>query len=319
MVGYSNLMTNTSPSPALPYFESMMDGVLFFGGSGAQVVAQEPAPGGCINNGFSVTLKDGRQCFVKMNRRLSLDMFRQDASALRILGQANAAVSSGLRVPAPLCHGVDGDHAFLMIEYLPPAVASNRYWQALGRGLAMMHQGVTKNLFGFDDDNYIGSSKQRNSWAASWPGFFAQYRLKPQLDQAKRQGLASDELCKAVESIIKRIETLVPRIATASLVHGDLWSGNVLPVASRVGVGAESPAIIDPATYYGDSRVDLAMTELFGGFPDEFYAAYREIRDVGNEYNHLKDLYNLYHLLNHLNIMGREYAADALVIARAYA
>ena len=312
-------MSGFSIPADLPYFETLLAAVRHFGGPDAVVVAQEAAPGGCINNGFSVTLRSGQCCFVKMNRRASLDMFRQEALGLALLAKVAKDPTVNLVVPQALSHGVEGEHSFLVLEYLPVVTATPRYWEALGHGLALLHEKATNPIFGFEADNYIGITKQRNSWSDKWPDFFARHRLRPQIDLAKRQGLASDALVAAVESIIKRVENLIPHIARASLVHGDLWSGNVLALQGTGGPGTERAGLIDPACYYGDSRVDLAMTELFGGFPPNFHAAYREVRDPGNEYRQLRDLYNLYHLLNHLNIMGAEYAGECLRIAQQYA
>lgn len=302
---------------SLPIFDSLMAAVRHFGGDTAVVTAQEPAPGGCINNGFSVTLKDGRRCFVKMNRRAALGMFRLEAAGLAALTVASRDCGAGLRLPQTFSCGTDGDHAFLVLEYLQPAARCDEWWMALGHGLATLHQGCSRDLFGFGMDNFIGSTPQRNSWSPSWPEFFAKQRLKPQLELARRQSLAPEELVKAVESIIKRADALIPPLSRASLVHGDLWSGNVLPACGPDGLAL--PALIDPAVYWGDGRVDLAMTELFGGFPAAFHDAYREVRDPGPEYRRLRDLYNLYHLLNHLNILGREYLADCVRVARSYA
>jgi fructosamine-3-kinase len=307
----------------LPAFESLIDAVRHFGGPGAVVVSQEPAPGGCINNGFTITLKDGRRCFAKLNRREALGMFRQEAAGLAALDAVCRKANSGLRLPGTIAIGTDGGHAFLLLEYLPPAPPAEACWQALGRGLARLHGAGGNDLFGFDEDNYIGSTPQRNSWSPSWPGFFAVNRLKPQIDLARSRELAAPELVWAVESIIERIDQILPHLAVPSLVHGDLWNGNVLAIAVGKGpageVGLAQPALIDPAAYWGDGRVDLAMSELFGGFPKSFYEAYREERDPGPEYKGLRGIYNLYHLLNHLNIMGREYHGECLRVAQLYA
>jgi fructosamine-3-kinase len=313
---------------ALPAFDSLIAALRHFGGPDVVVVAQEPAPGGCINNGFTVTLKDGRRCFAKLNRRDLLGMFRQEAAGLAALATASYATGAGLRIPEAIALGTEGGHAFLLLEYLEPAQPTEDCWKSLGRGLALLHRGGGSGLFGFDEDNYIGSTPQRNSWSPSWPGFFAAMRLAPQLGLARSREAASPELARAVESIIERIDQLLPPLSRPGLVHGDLWNGNVLATAIGAGAagaagaapGAQAvPALIDPAVYWGDPLVDLAMTELFGGFPRGFYDAYREVADPGPEYKRLRGLYNLYHLLNHLNIMGREYHAECLRVAQSYA
>jgi fructosamine-3-kinase len=151
--------------------------------------------------------------------------------------------------------------------------------------LAKLHR-VTGPRFGWHRDNHIGLSPQQNSWCDDWATFFWERRIRP---QAERAGLQ-----------IKRTKLLENHKPQPSLLHGDLWSGNV-------GFTAEGPVIFDPAVYYGDREADLAMTELFGGFPDEFYRAYDEAFPLEEGYEQRKHLYNLYHLLNHLNIFGEGY------------
>jgi fructosamine-3-kinase len=161
-------------------------------------------------------------------------------------------------------------------------------WPALARMLARLHR-KTNDRFGWGSDNWIGLSPQKNSWSDDWPGFFWGFRLKPQLERA---GLGGEKL--SLEKFFKSFKPI------PSLLHGDLWNGNV-------GFTTEGPAIFDPAVYYGDREADLAMTELFGGFPEAFYSAYRESFPLDPGYARRKHLYNLYHLLNHLNLFGAGY------------
>jgi fructosamine-3-kinase len=150
--------------------------------------------------------------------------------------------------------------------------------------------------FGWESDNWIGLSPQKNAWDDDWPGFFWEFRLAPQLQRAG--------LLKESSSFLSRLERLFQQYKPIpSLLHGDLWSGNV-------GFTQEGPVIFDPAVYYGDREADIAMTELFGGFPDEFYSEYKKELPLDRGYETRKHLYNLYHLLNHLNLFGSGYRAQ---------
>ena len=159
-------------------------------------------------------------------------------------------------------------------------------WTVLAGMLAALHR-VTGPRFGWHRDNYIGPSPQQNGWSGSWAEFWRERRLRPQFERAGLQ-------CEFFETLLQ------DHHPQPSLLHGDLWAGNA-------GFTAEGPVFFDPAVYYGDREADLAMTELFGGFPPEFYAAYKEKYPLDAGYEIRKHLYNLYHLLNHLNLFGSGY------------
>ena len=192
------------------------------------------------------------------------------------------ALRPHVRVPAVLERG----ETCIRLEFLQ--LQRNGDWAALARMLAKLHL-VTGPRFGWHRDNYIGLSPQQNGWCDGWAEFFWERRIRP---QAERAGLQ-----------IKPNRLLEDHKPKPSLLHGDLWSGNV-------GFTGEGPVIFDPAVYYGDREADLAMTELFGGFPREFYRAYEEALPLPKGYEQRKHLYNLYHLLNHLNIFGGSYLAQ---------
>jgi fructosamine-3-kinase len=192
-------------------------------------------------------------------------------------------------VPAVLDHGVKDGKAFILLERLELSHKQGKSgdWRAMGRALAALH-GHTGPRFGWHRDNYIGLAPQVNTWKDDWSDFFVECRLLPQARRA-RIGLP--------ETAIRTL--LEDHRPAPSLLHGDLWSGNA-------GFTQDGPVVFDPAVYYGDREADLAMTELFGGFPREFYEAYGPL-DAG--YARRKHLYNLYHLLNHLNLFGGGYRA----------
>jgi fructosamine-3-kinase len=207
-------------------------------------------------------------------------MFSSESEGLRALRAA------GIRAPEPLGHGVRNGQAYIEMEHL--ALGATPDWPALGRMVAALHRN-TAARFGWQTDNWIGLAPQENGWDVDWSRFFLEKRLKP---QAARCGMLD-----ALPDVSKILEGHRPQ---ASLLHGDLWNGNA-------GFTPEGPVLFDPAVYYGDREADLAMTELFGGFPAAFYAAYRKALPVDAGYETRKHLYNLYHLLNHLNLFGSGY------------
>jgi fructosamine-3-kinase len=186
-------------------------------------------------------------------------------------------------VPAVLDHGVKGGKAFILLEELDLRRGGD--WRSMGQALARLHQ-VQGARFGWHRDNYIGLAPQANTWKDDWTDFFVECRLRP---QARRAGIDLPET--AVRALLE------DHRPAPSLLHGDFWSGNA-------GFTEEGPVVFDPAVYYGDREADLAMTELFGGFPRAFYEGYGPL-DPG--YERRKHLYNLYHLLNHLNLFGGGY------------
>jgi fructosamine-3-kinase len=253
-----------------------------------------PVGGGCINTAY-VLAGQGQRFFVKLNRAARIAMFEAEAAGLQELRAAGA-----LRAPSPICWGVHTDWAYLVLEYLQMERNNPGSAERLGRGLALLH-GTGQGEFGWRMNNTIGSTPQMNKPMGDWVEFFRRRRLLFQLELAARNGFARDLRAKG-EFLADRLDAFFsgyrPR---PSLLHGDLWSGNC--AADENG----DPVIFDPAVYYGDRETDLAMTELFGGFPARFYAAYREVWPLAEGYATRKTLYNLYHILNHLNLFGQGY------------
>jgi protein-ribulosamine 3-kinase len=254
--------------------------------------------GGCINT--ALLLSNGTYSyFVKLNRAELLPMFEAEAAGLNEL-----AATGTLRVPRPLCTGVYEDRAFLAMEYLDLGGRSAGGEARAGQLLAAMHR-TTGDTFGWVRDNTIGSSPQSNKRDPDWVRFWAEQRLGYQLGLAARNGHRG-VLQRDGEALIDRLPALLDHHPIPSLLHGDLWGGNMAFVSNG------EPAIFDPAVYFGDREADLAMTELFGGFGSDFYAAYREAWPLDAGYGVRRNLYNLYHILNHLNIFGGGYQGQAL-------
>ncbi len=221
-------------------------------------------------------------------------MYAAEAEGLAALREA------GARAPEPYAHGLREGRAYIEMERLELGGAPD--WPALARMLAALHR-HSGERFGWGADNWIGLSPQKNGWREDWVGFYRDCRLAPQLERA---GLLPE-----AETLIARLSAFFEGYRPApSLLHGDLWSGNV-------GFTPAGPVLFDPAVYYGDREADLAMTELFGGFPGEFYAAYRAAWPLDSGYETRKHLYNLYHLLNHLNLFGGGYLGQARAMLRS--
>ncbi len=255
--------------------------------------------GGCINEAWRVE-GDPAPVFVKLNRAGLADMFAAEADGLR------AILDSGsVRVPRPLCTGVAGDRAYLVLEYLAFGRGNGAAMVTLGRQLAAMHR-TTAPAFGWHRDNTIGSTPQVNDWTGDWVEFLRVHRLGYQYELAAANGFGG-ELSRLGERLLAALDGFFSdHRPQPSLLHGDLWSGNQGVLASG------EPVVFDPAVYHGDREADLAMTELFGGFGADFQAAYREAWPLDAGYGVRKVLYNLYHVLNHLNLFGGGYHGQAL-------
>lgn len=253
--------------------------------------------GGCINAAWRLADDNGAY-FIKLNLAGLEDMFAAEAAALREI-QATGT----LRVPAPLCVGANAESAWLVLEFMELKGRGGDAG-ALGAQLAAMHA-VSQEAFGWHCDNTIGTTPQRNEWAADWLAFWAERRLAEQLQFAAGNGYRG-----SLQTGGERLLEHLPRFFSdyqpiPSLLHGDLWCGNVA-------YDAEGGAVVfDPASYYGDREADLAMTELFGGFPGAFYQGYEAVWPLDPGYRVRKRLYNLYHVLNHLNLFGGAYRSQA--------
>ena len=257
--------------------------------------------GGCINNGQILKTVSGISFFLKTNRRSASDMFAREVEGLDAL-----KVDGGPVVPKPYLQGSD----FILMEDLSPSTPGRDYWPEFGRQLAALHN-HNNSQFGFKHDNYIGSTPQPNPWTDDGYAFFKESRLLYMTRLARERGLMGSDAAQRVEKLVSKLPDLIPQ-QPASLIHGDLWSGN----ATSDSKGA--PAIIDPATHYGWAEAELAMTSLFGSFPVAFFTAYEDVRPLEKGYRSRFSIYNLYHLLNHLNIFGHSYLGQVQSIIHQY-
>ncbi len=259
-----------------------------------------PVGGGCIAKATRIRTDDG-DFFAKWSTGETAQTFPAEASGLAAMRRSG----SSLIIPEPLLaeDGAGARAGVLLTAWIESGERGSRFWDCFGEGLAEMHR-FSANRFGFDADNYIGRLRQENSWEDSWPTFFHQRRLEPQVKRARKDGRWDSAWDDPVERLYQRLPELLPERPEPSILHGDLWGGNfMVDVEGR-------PVLIDPASYYGHREADLAMTELFGGFGRRFYEAYKDAWPLPPGYGERRDVYNLYHLINHLNHFGGGYAGS---------
>ena len=267
-------------------------------GSPFNLVSANPVSGGSIHRAWHI--HDGRRhYFLKTGGIAAVPMFAAEAQGLQALSAAGA-----VRTPAFVTLGQTAGEAFLVLEYLDLATLDQTGGARLGAAMAGLHR-VIGHSFGWTGDNFIGATPQHNAPLPGWPHFFGERRLRPQLQIALQSGMDKTLVAKGY-AVIERLGGLFIDYQPApSLLHGDLWSGNAAQCRDGVTV------IFDPACYYGDRETDIAMAELFGGFPANFYAAYRAAWPLDSGYETRKPLYNLYHILNHFNLFGSAYLGQA--------
>ena len=249
--------------------------------------------GGCINE--AVVLSDGAwQVFVKTNAASQFSMFEAEMSGLELLANANV-----IHVPEIYGGGVLGDRAWVGMEFIEMGSGGVSGQAELGRCLARLHK-IPGDRFGWDRDNTIGSTPQRNPWSDDWVAFYRDERLGFQFALAEQNGQRFDGADRLLERLPRWFEGYTP---VPALLHGDLWSGNV-----GFTVDGE-PVIFDPAVYYGDREAEFGIIEMFGGFSQAFYDAYRKEYPLDAGFDRRKDLYLLYHQLNHFNLFGASYGS----------
>jgi len=275
---------------------------------GYPIRESQPVRGGDINRAALLLLDDGRQLFLKYNRHpQAAQMLRTEKMGLALLGASRV-----IATPKIFAQGeAPGEWAFLLLEYIAPGHKNRPFWQQFGASLAALH-GSTSAQFGFAHDNFIGSLPQPNGRLDSWPEFYADRRLRPQMKQARDAGLLDRHDGQQLEKLCSRIGQVCPEEAPA-LIHGDLWSGNFL--CNPQG----APVLIDPAANFAHREMDIVMSRLFGGFDDAFYLAYNEAWPLEPGFEKRVDIYQLYYLLVHVNLFGAGYVDAVRQILKAYA
>jgi protein-ribulosamine 3-kinase len=257
-----------------------------------------PVSGGDISAAWHLPASDGG-LFIKTGPLSAADMFGAEADGL-----AAIAASETIRVPAVISTGQTDAAAYLALEWLTLERSDETAERRLGERLAAMHR-TTASHFGWHRDNTIGLTPQHNPVGDDWVTFYREQRLAFQLRLAAESGFTG-ELQEQGARLMKRLPIYFEdRPPSASLLHGDLWGGNWASCDGQ-------PVVFDPAVYYGDRETDLAMTRLFGGFGPAFYDAYESTWPLPDGHYERRLLYQLYHVLNHLNLFGSAYLAQAM-------
>jgi protein-ribulosamine 3-kinase len=272
----------------------------------APLLHAKPLSGGDIHRAVLLTTPDNATFFLKFNTGyLALEMFRTEALGLALLG-----ASKVMAVPKVLEHGAVEKHAFLLLEYIAPGQRNRHFWEHFGESLAVLHS-ATSAQFGFAHDNFIGSLPQSNARSDTWPSFYTEQRLRPQMKIARQLNRLSANDEQHLERLCKQLESICPDEPPA-LTHGDLWNGNFLcNTASR-------PVLIDPAASFAHREMDFAMSRLFGGFDPVFYQSYEGAWPIEAGFEERMGIYQLYYLLVHVNLFGGGYVEKVRELLRRF-
>jgi fructosamine-3-kinase len=277
-------------------------------GLDAAITGTRDLSGGCIHQVMQVTLADGAAVVAKIARGEQASLFEEEAAGLAALAQTSTVI-----VPRPLSRVTEGGAAVLLMEMIPHGPSSDTGWRRLGEELAALHAADAGDRYGFDMDNHLGTTHQPNDWCESWVEFNREYRLGHQVRLAEGRGLLRGAEASRIRTVMEKLDDMIPDRPKPALLHGDLWSGNALPTVDKE--GEPRVAVIDPATYIGDGWADIAMMRLFGGFSASCFEAYAANVDDHERIDTRIAVYQLYHVLNHVNIFGRGYAAQAMALA----
>jgi len=259
-----------------------------------QISGTKPVSGGSINQAYCLQTNAGKY-MLKLNSKSAYpNMFACESVGLRTIATTNT-----IAVPAVILQDDLDDESFLVLEWIETRKPTEKASEQLGRELAEMHKNKA-SYFGFENDNYMGSLTQSNKKHDTWNSFYIEERLQPMVKIAFDKRLLNKVDVQNFEKLYSKLNRLFKE-EPSSLIHGDLWGGNYL-ISTE-----EKPYLIDPAVSYGNREFDIAMTTLFGGFSESFYAAYHESFPLNKGWNERIDLWNLYPLLLHLNLFGAGY------------
>ncbi|TCJ12581.1 ketosamine-3-kinase [Flaviaesturariibacter flavus] len=265
-----------------------------------------PVGGGSINATAKLRFVNGTTLFCKENSALKFpQLLSTESAGLKLIAEAQL-----IRTPAVVDQWETAERQYLLLEWIEEGTPDDAYWERFGAALAALHQ-RSAPAFGSVPDNYMGAVPQSNRPTGDWNRFFLEERLLSVAARCREKGLLDSRHSDAVAALEKRLPSVFGSPAP-SLLHGDLWSGNLLCA------GNGDPVLIDPAVYYGHPAVDLGMTTLFGGFADRFYQAYQEAAPLPPNHREQWELANLYPLLVHLYLFGRSYLGAIEETLRIY-
>lgn len=260
----------------------------------ARPVRASAMSGGCIGDVYKVELSNNETVVAKVGDQGS--GLKLEGFMLRHLAQ-----HSDLPVPDVLYD----DDTLLLMSFIENAGGLNARGQAHAADLVAALHGVGAEKFGFACDTVIGGLHQPNTWSESWLDFFRDQRLMYMGGEALAAGRLPASLMRTLERFCAHLDKWLTVDAAPSLIHGDMWTGNVLADGDRIA------GFIDPAIYYADAEVELAFTTLFGTFGDAFFDRYQEHRPLKpGFFEARREIYNLYPLLVHVRLFGGGYVGS---------
>lgn len=281
----------------------LQDSLLVITGKEGKISSVTAVGGGSINDTYSFRLGPQR-FFLKINSASRFPkMFEAEAKGLELLA------GKGLSIPKVIFNGQLDKEQYLVLEFMERNAETPKYFYELGKGLARIHRNSNEQ-FGLNHSNYIGSLLQENNRSNDWTEFFVCNRLEPLLRMAIDKSELPSNCITRFNSLYKKLDEIIPKESPA-LLHGDLWSGNKMNTT----IG---PCVFDPSVYYGHREVDIAMTQLFGGFANDFYTGYNEEFLLEKGWEKRIDIFNLYPLLVHVNLFGGGYVRDVMETVKMF-
>ncbi len=266
-----------------------------------KILEIQPMAGGDINQVFLCNLKN-QQVVIKLNITDQFPLiFEKENKGLELLAK------STFRIPKTICYGNFKKYSYLILEYITHGKIN---WEIFGEKLAHLHK-KNSSKFGLDYDNYIGSIIQKNSYENTWEEFYINQRIIYLTSIARDKGLLRKNDIKKIETLCNKINELIPE-TTPCLIHGDLWSGNLISDSKN------EPVLIDPAVYYGHPEMDWSMLSLFGNYPTIAIERYNEINTIEKGFENRKEVHQLYPLLVHLILFGKVYYKSVMSIIEKF-
>jgi len=262
--------------------------------------------GGDINQAFKAETASHETYFIKTHPSPPPGFFAREARGLNLLSQTQT-----VSIPRVVSVVEEENVSCLILEWITSGPASSRSSMSFGQDLAKLHR-TSSDVFGLEEDNYLGTLQQLNLPTKDWVEFYRDRRLYPLLQRAHQSGMLPSKLMRESDVLLTNLPSILGPIEAPSLLHGDLWGGN------RMIDKAGTSWLIDPAVYFGNREVDLAMMRLFGGFPQEVFEAYHATYPLSPGWQDRIDIYQLYPMLIHLNLFGTSYLGSVERILHRY-
>ncbi|MCE2510905.1 MAG: fructosamine kinase family protein [Alphaproteobacteria bacterium] len=250
-----------------------------------------PLSGGSIAPVYRVDFEGGERLVAK---------FGTEGSGLALEGRMLRYLAAKSRLPVPAV--LHADDRLLLMNYVESSGAITASVEEDAAELLADLHGITAAHFGFEEATLIGGLHQPNPPTVSWREFFRDQRLCYMAGEAAQAGRLPKALLGRIDWLAARLDEWIGEEGPPSLIHGDLWGGNVLARKGRIA------AFVDPAIYFADPEIELAFSTLFSTFGEAFFRRYGEIRGFREGFwEDRRALYNLYPLLVHVRLFGGGY------------